>query len=143
MREIKFRAWGTWRSKSYRGKNMQDVQEMFYQIGFHIEEFFRKIRTHCIKWELMQFTGLKDKNGKEIYEGDILYMKHKRGKWWSKGKVLVVFENCEFYAEKIDEGVIEDEESLGNYRFKEYNLEVLGNKFENPELLDAKGDKSE
>ena len=57
MREIKFRAW--------------DDGRMVRQTGALVilKRFFRVIREDSI---LMQFTGLHDKNGKEIYEGDIV-----------------------------------------------------------------------
>lgn len=68
MREIKFRAWLPNR------KIMGDV----YKIGFFRERNPKVWFTEKsgMQWEcgaiLMQYTGLKDKNGKEIYEGDIL-----------------------------------------------------------------------
>jgi len=61
------------------------------------------------RYILMQFTGLKDKNGKEIYEGDIL--KHNQGNY-----------AIEFIA--------------GAFSYDENNeLEVIGNIYENPDLL--------
>ena len=62
MREIKFRAWNLRDKKMY-----QNVQEC--------EEYYNACFSSWLKPEfdaLMQFTGLKDKDGKEIYEGDIL-----------------------------------------------------------------------
>jgi uncharacterized phage protein (TIGR01671 family) len=57
MREIKFRAWYEW--KKHMDKNSQ--------LTSHFEEVLQD--DCCI---LMQYTGLKDKNGKEIYEGDVV-----------------------------------------------------------------------
>ena len=61
MREIKFRAW------DYEMKNMYKlVKFISHKDGINaLDRWF--------SWEyVMQFTGLKDKNGKEIYEGDLL-----------------------------------------------------------------------
>lgn len=76
--------------------------------------------------KIMEYTGLKDKNNKEIYEGDILFESF--GKRYYK----VVFENGGFRAEF-------------NGDFEEYSLdlidvvaqgcEIVGNIYENPELL--------
>jgi uncharacterized phage protein (TIGR01671 family) len=73
-------------------------------------------------WELMQFTGLKDKNGKEIYEGDIV----QRGIiTFSRGKFVGQYygSNGNLYEEWEDD------------LYQENNIEVIGNIYENPELL--------
>lgn len=77
-----------------------------------------------------QYTGLKDKNGKKIFEGDLTYYP------WSPGKVLmkVVFIDGEFRLYPVK-----------NYDFKVWdiricgeqdNIEVIGNIYDNPELLE-------
>ena len=63
-REIKFRAWD------------KKEKKMLYNIEYHNGEFFSTFEetqkpAHCLI-EVMQYTGLKDKNEKKIYEGDIL-----------------------------------------------------------------------
>lgn len=76
--------------------------------------------------KIMQYTGLKDKNEKEIYEGDILFESF--GERYYK----VVFENASFRAEA--EGDFE-EYSLDLIDVVAQGCEVVGNIYENPELL--------
>lgn len=76
--------------------------------------------------KIMQCTGLKDKNGKEIYEGDILFASFR------EEYPKVVFENGSFRAEC-------DEYSLKLEDFADV-FEVVGNIYENPELLGDKND---
>lgn len=80
-------------------------------------------RAQLTEMVLMQYTGLKDINGKEIYEGDIL-----AGEFISF-KVQVVY---------VD-GAYETESSVGHYRsLSEFSrCTIVGNIYENPEL--AKG----
>lgn len=74
---------------------------------------------------LMQYTGLKDKNGKEIYEGDIC----KNGDYES---------DAHAYNYRIEEVVYNEKEaSFSGWNFNEDGMtcEVIGNIYENPELL--------
>ena len=74
---------------------------------------------------LMQYTGLKDKNGKEIYEGDILQRNN-------GSKYVVVFENGCFKLKPIGK---HSEISTIAYA-KHEPLKIIGNIYENPELLE-------
>jgi len=71
--------------------------------------------------ELMQFTGLRDKNDKEIYEGYIC-----KSQYFLPGEVI--FKNGSFLFCDITQS---DVESV----YPDNEWEVIGNKFENPELL--------
>jgi uncharacterized phage protein (TIGR01671 family) len=80
---------------------------------------------------IMQFTGLKDKNGKEIYEDDIVIQE----KWVSVGKYekakgIIKYKGVGFTCECHGDW-------LGSNADLNGNAEVIGNKFENPELLNA------
>lgn len=70
----------------------------------------------------MQFTNLKDKNGKEIYEGDIVQYKNRGNKpvGFLKGEFILLNENGDFY------------DSVGAAHEE---CEVIGNINENPDLL--------
>lgn len=78
-------------------------------------------------YEVMQFTGLKDKNGKEIYEGDIVRLEQ-----WEPEIYEVVFNRGGFCFRHSDTDVF--------YHDAKYieKGEVIGNIYENPELLQDK-----
>lgn len=130
-REIKFRVW--------------DGVQMFYenlQIDFNDPACVYFGKSENLKSAklsevmLPQFTGLKDKNGKEIYEGDIV-------KWLqAKGGVLpaseqpkiceVVWEDCSWVL--LDRNAVNNGK-YGRYSLISCHLEIIGNIFENSELL--------
>ena len=86
------------------------------------------------RFELMQFTGLKDKSGKEIYEGDIIKMGDNPECWFAPR--VVEFKNgawmggsCRIYTNQ-DKHDYQGDSNQDNW-------EIIGNIFENPELLEA------
>ena len=140
MREIKFRAWDK-KTKKMRAVN---------SIVFHYEEEcfdFDNSRLPKVVnlWgkdiiedkvivlhreikdvELMRYTGLKDKNGKEMYEGDI----------------VEVTEEDEYLHLEWDEDTASFVMSGRHFEldfdsYWSYEIEVIGNKFDNPELLEG------
>ena len=114
MREIKFRAWHI------------DNKEMIYQ-GWNKTYFvtISNLFAYGGSVEFMQYTGLKDKNGKEIYEGDILNI------------VTYGSEEQKYIAKvQFDESRYIVRNKYGYAPL--YDLpphEVIGNIYENPELL--------
>lgn len=75
--------------------------------------------------ELMQYTGLTDKNGVEIYEGDVIKEMFSHG----EEKCEIVFEKAGFFI-KNEKAEISD-----NLHWHYNGLEVIGNVMENPDLL--------
>lgn len=124
MRKIKFRAWDT------------ENKRMMYSDAVKLDDFFDYVTEgdgSIREWvKLMQFIGLKDKNGIEIYEGDII----KIFNWGFKDKgeigVVQVFWHDEDIGWRIQPMLIEDVYDL---RRALGICEVIGNIYENPELI--------
>lgn len=133
MREIKFRAW------LKEDKKMENVKTMDFTDKtircLKKNEFINAYLLRRVSFddvELMQYTGLRDKNGKEIYEGDIIKYKFpydKRIKHISPVKFLETeasFGIKDRYGNEIPLYTI----SANNY------FEVIGNIYENKNLLE-------
>jgi uncharacterized phage protein (TIGR01671 family) len=114
-REIKFRAWD----------NELDCMNTDIQKETVLGEWLEEKE----RFTVMQYTGLKDKNGVEIYEGDIL--EHAYG---IKARVVFVVEHAAFLAHYIINDNAEYD-YLEESRMKD--VEVIGNIYENPELLEG------
>ena len=127
MREIKFRVWDK-ANKVMGTVNCYDFDEdkVFYTAGGIT---YSQVSGHII---LMQYTGIKDKNGKDIYEGDTLmaasYMCYVT--WCDKRAAWAVV-----YPESFANS--EQKDLLSNYQH-DIHLEIIGNEWENPELLKKK-----
>ena len=96
-------------------------------------------------YEVMQYTGLKDKNGKEIYEGDVLKQVKKSSREgyesssYDKNNFEVVFKYGSFWLQRpYDDSVyIRDFPNIDEFVGFEC-FEIVGNIYENPELLETK-----
>lgn len=157
MREIKFRAWDNlnkvmlltveewhkiWKDDECDPHNEYDFKKLelyISQEGHVLEDTYEHgvCDLHYYlqgkpKYELMQYTGLKDKNGREIYEGDIV----------------------EFFGKEVNRATIEWSQEDGGFTYTYLTpltnkkcgmiayptylaIEVIGNKWENPELLNG------
>ena len=93
--------------------------------------FFNGYKVH--KKSVGQFTGLHDKNGKEIYMGDIVTYKKSVGNW--TGGTMTTTHKI-IFTEEINAFVMECGISYIKLRKHwDYEYEVIGNIFENPELI--------
>ena len=144
MRKIKFRAWdkdykymnhkvmvgNVWDEESYHAHMIWVDRK---DVDYECESGWMNFDEHS-NIELMQYTGLKDKNGTEIYEGDILSTDLDRP------YLIVEFRNGAFMFQCHDNGkdYYDFMATTGeNYDFTKYH-EVIGNIYENPELLERK-----
>ena len=80
-----------------------------------------------------QYTGLKDKNGKMIFEGDVVYCKSRL----DNANMVVIFE-CGQFRMVFSENYRSYQTNSGFYDINCFNKEVIGNIHDNPELLEAK-----
>lgn len=129
MREIKFRAWD--------GENMNSefiivdtAWMMNKEVGCPVNAGFKNMQEQAENWIIMQYTGLKDKNGKEIYEGDIV-------KDWENIDLYEVVWNRRYACFELNRL------TFGNDTGQEIDnspldLEIVGNIYENKDLLEAK-----
>lgn len=122
MREIKFRIW----NKSHKKMNYFDSPSLKidHDSGLHFKVKEEHIYLGGYADDIMQYTGINDCNGKEIYEGDI----------------IKVFDGCK---NKFNE-----EPSLVEFYYGAFNprgycvcdlskCEIIGNIYENPELMEV------
>lgn len=141
-RPIKFRTWDTQNKEFSEWTNRDPFFSTSHSQIFFWERVRKEdgsfdgdiiIQDHGGRFVLQQFTGLLDKNNKEIYEGDIVTYQagepNKNDGSFYRSKSVVEFENGAFWPRPIKE---ECEDSWYDYELKD--LEVIGNIFENPEL---------
>lgn len=149
MRPIKFRAW----DKNHKVMFLVDELCLNYEGGICVtadrqdKRFLAGYACLCpLDVELMQFTGLLDKNSREIYEGDVLSVKFFDG-CTARGKNKYVFGNyiVVWQQNRMGFGLTEcagKRICVDSWVFIPANdFEIIGNIFENPELLKDKSDE--
>ncbi len=115
MRERKFKVWDKKNKKWVKPEQLQNPNVMSIDLT---AEGFKFKNAGFIFYK---FTGIKDKNGKEICEGDIILIRTGCFIWKNKGKCEVKFLDGRFMA---------GNENLSNWT----DVEILGNMVDNPEL---------
>jgi uncharacterized phage protein (TIGR01671 family) len=146
MREFEFRAWD---KKDTVMRIVYGIQ--FPKISNHGNRTKTLVEMHCGAYErqraiilsdftdnidrieLMQYTGLKDKNGKEIFEGDIVKCAFATGKEPCK---VIEEKGCFWVSQKGMKYL--QTEAHDNLYWHNSECEVIGNIYENPELLNVK-----
>ena len=118
MRDIKFRAWDKETKEMLYDFDQKISDRRELKLGQSIHLFVYQIGL--LYGTLQQYTGLKDKNGVEIYEGDVVEN-------WEFGQVgEVSFHDGMFVTSSVK---YEPSHLAG------YDVEIIGNIYENPELL--------
>lgn len=120
-REIKFRAWDKKEKIMYEPQIINLWVDFMGDIYCFDGNKFSVVQDS----ELIQYTGLKDKNGKEIFESDIYHMGDR---------------NITYTVVWHDTGLIGKQNSSSSYAGLEHwrdRIEVIGNIYENPELLEV------
>jgi uncharacterized phage protein (TIGR01671 family) len=146
MRDIKFRAWDTnggkmWTVSSIDFNNTDDHAARY---GYYLGDTFRSFDIEgntlfgsTCDCKIMQYTGLKDKHGKEIYEGDILRYDDvcsdshilNTGEW-VKGVVKWINDRAQFMPQDIKRNH-KGGHYVAHWDFM-IDIEVIGNIYENP-----------
>ncbi len=130
-RILKFRVWDKENKVMVAGVDVFNCQGRLIRKFDKFYFFYGKVdgTDIIVEVELQQFTGLLDKNGKEIYEGDIVYIDG-----CCKFQVLWDTEHACFDLDQIEFDELYHIDTCQNGWSLQY-LSIVGNIFENPELI--------
>lgn len=135
MREIKFRAkyfdeWYFGIIVTRKVKDRGRMRNLYILMGLDNENW---IPLNEDQYDTIgQFTGLHDKNGKEIYEGDILRSKRK-----TLNYIAYDDDKGRFVEVRIWDAAIDARCEISKYKIERLGQEVIGNIHDNPELMEA------
>jgi len=147
MRAVKFRVWDAIVGKMLTVVGLHFLpQDDFHPVAYDIWKDNRRVGYPTVGENIMQYTGLKDKNGKEIYEGDIVDLITPKD-YYTKDSVNVDWN-----------GRVHHKSTIVNFRYggfcfvlgeahfwltdpwqrDNHDWKVTGNIYENPELIKEK-----
>jgi len=135
MREIKFRVWDNQNNDWLIKQRIEDhpVELLYSDHKFYISHSLDNLDDYTIQ----QYTGLKDKNGNDIYEGDILCYLFDGASYPKEAKDEILI--CKWQQKNawyvFNETLEEDSNEYYWLEIKD-NYQVIGNIFENSELLE-------
>ena len=123
-RQIKFRGFSSKDDRFHYGFAFNPHLDVWYILHSDDDLPFKETERECLvaKSSIGQFTNLHDKNGNEIYEGDVLQTR--------SGIGYMVFDNCGYAIKSPGSEAVD-------YEFSAFYLEceIIGNIYENPELI--------
>ena len=133
MREIKFRGRRTDGKGYVYGVSIYQEKDMYYVL-YPIEG-----HVPIVKGSLQQYTGLKDRNGKEIYEGDVIKQKCPIQNRTEIGEVFYLVEDGRYLikCDKFPSGSLCINSIASVEGATGHHCEIIGNIYENPELLEG------
>ncbi len=129
-RTIKFRVW----QKEF--KQFLEIKDGFLDFNgnlWYYDVFGELVQIHPARYVIQQFTGLTAKNV-EVYEGDILSINLPDKKEYVNGEVIYSREYLT-YLVKVYHGKVYYSEYLCDLQNREMDFEVVGNIYENPDVL--------